>query len=296
MKIIALIVTYNRLKLLKESISSIKTQSVKPDKILIYNNNSNDGTTEYLNSLKDDQIIFHNASENTGGAGGYHYGIELAYNLGADWVWVMDDDTIAVPDALYKLTDSSFFPCDEFNNPTGYLASRVDWVDGNRHLMNYIKPVHPWHSLHGSHDNCYKITNSTFVSMLINREAIRTIGLPVKEFFIWGDDWEYSGRISNKYNCYYISNSVVVHKTDENMESNVGNISKENYWKYKYNARNTASLTAGGFVGYVKVNMNLIINIKRMMKNKIKCRYIFGYIFHSYKGLFFNYKKLIKFP
>ncbi|MCK5201510.1 MAG: glycosyltransferase family 2 protein [Spirochaetales bacterium] len=296
MNIIALIVTYNRLDLLKESIAALQVQTIKPNKILIYNNNSSDGTEDYLNTLNDELIIVKNATINTGGAGGFHHGIKMAYTLGANWAWVMDDDTIAEPGALEKLVESPFFPDDESENPTGYLAGRVDWTDGNRHLLNFIEPVHPWHHFHGKYENCYKITNSTFVSMLISRKAIEKVGLPVKEFFIWGDDWEYSGRISKQFNCYYISDSVVIHKTLENLESNVSNINKDNYWKYKFDARNSTSLKAGGFINFIKINLNLLSKINQMIKAKVKYRYILGYIFHSYRGLFFNYKKLVKFP
>lgn len=296
MSIIALIVTYNRLNLLKESIAALQVQTIKPKKILIYNNNSSDGTTEYLKLLTDKDIAVENAIENTGGAGGFHHGIAMAYKLGADWVWVMDDDTIAEPGALEKLVESPFFPDDESENPTGYLASSVDWIDCNRHLMNLIEPVFPWHHFHGKYESCYKITNSTFVSMLISRKAIEKVGLPVKEFFIWGDDWEFSGRISNQFNCYYISDSVVVHKTEKNTGSTVADISKDNYWKFKFDARNSTSLKAGGFINFIKINIDLLGKMKLMIMNKVKCRYIMGYIFYSYKGLFFNYKKLVQFP
>ena len=295
MNIIALIVTYNRLDLLKESIAALQVQTIKPNKILIYNNNSSDGTKEYLKKLSGKNLFVENATDNTGGAGGFHYGMKLACEMGADWVWVMDDDTIAEPDALQKLIDSPFSPKNEQNEPTGYLAGRVDWTDGNRHLMNFIEPVHPWHHFHGKYENCYKITNSTFVSMLISRKAIEKVGLPVKEFFIWGDDWEFSGRISNQFNCYYISDSVVIHKTPENLESNVSNINKDNYWKYKFDARNSTSLKSGGFINFIKINLNLLSKIKKMIKSKVKYHYILGYIFHSYRGLFFDYKKLIQF-
>lgn len=296
MKITALIVTYNRLELLKESIEALFNQTYIPDNLIIYNNNSTDGTEEFLEGFQDSRIRPVHASENTGGAGGFHYGIKMACESGADWIWVMDDDTIAEPDALQKLVESPFFPQDESGNATGYLASRVDWIDGTRHLMNYIEPVYPWHHFHGLYDNCYRITNSTFVSMLINRKAVEKVGLPIKEFFIWGDDWEYSGRISDQFNCYYISDSVAIHKTPVNEESNVGNINSSNYWKYKYDARNSAALFEKSFIGKMKFLIELIKKIRMMALGNVKLRYRLNYIFYAIGGLSFNYRKYIEFP
>ena len=48
MKINCVIVTYNRLSLLKECISALKNQTYKINKIYIINNNSTDGTSDYL--------------------------------------------------------------------------------------------------------------------------------------------------------------------------------------------------------------------------------------------------------
>jgi GT2 family glycosyltransferase len=295
MKIIALIVTYNRLELLKESLIAVKEQTLKLDKILVYNNNSSDGTTEYLNKLTDDQIIVINAIENTGGAGGFHYGLKEACRLNADWIWLMDDDTIPKPTALQFLVESPFFNRDDEDEYTGFLASRVDWIDGKRHLMNLVEPVHPWHHYHGIYEHCYRIINATFVSLIINRAAVEKVGLPVKEFFIWGDDWEYTRRISQRFSCFYISNSVVIHKTKDNFGSNVSGITRDNYWKYRYDARNASALYDRTFRGFAKNSINLIKKLILMKKGKVQYRYRWGYVFHTFLGLFFNYRKKIEF-
>jgi rhamnopyranosyl-N-acetylglucosaminyl-diphospho-decaprenol beta-1,3/1,4-galactofuranosyltransferase len=48
MKIIAVIVTFNRLSLLKKCISAVTQQSRKPDEIIVINNGSTDGTESWL--------------------------------------------------------------------------------------------------------------------------------------------------------------------------------------------------------------------------------------------------------
>jgi GT2 family glycosyltransferase len=88
-KIAVVLVTYNRLYLLKECLTSLRKQTYKPDKIIIINNDSTDGTTDWLDEQTDLEVI-HQA--NLGGAGGFYTGIKLAYEQGFDFIWVMDDD------------------------------------------------------------------------------------------------------------------------------------------------------------------------------------------------------------
>ena len=77
MSTIAIIVTHNRLDCLKNCLSHLNNLSSMPDKILVIDNNSSDGTHEYLSS---NQIDFIHSEVNTGSAGGWNLGINYALN------------------------------------------------------------------------------------------------------------------------------------------------------------------------------------------------------------------------
>ena len=66
MKILAAIVTYNRLDLLKRCIQHIDQQTRKVDDLIVINNSSSDGTVDFLieNNIK------HITQINSGSAGG----------------------------------------------------------------------------------------------------------------------------------------------------------------------------------------------------------------------------------
>ena len=57
-----------------------------------------------------------------------------------------------------------------------------------------------------------KIRTATFVSVMLSTNRIIELGLPLKEFFIWGDDVEYTERISSLYPSYVACRSIVIHK------------------------------------------------------------------------------------
>ena len=99
MKIIAVVVTFNRLELLKRNISCLR-QNKPISKIVVVNNGSTDGTGYWLSGEKDLEVI---TQENVGGSGGFYTGIDYAYNDGADWIWCMDDDVFPRADCLEKM-------------------------------------------------------------------------------------------------------------------------------------------------------------------------------------------------
>ena len=106
MKIIAIVVTYNRLSLLKESINALLNQTHPLNKIVIVDNHSTDGTSDYLANLAKENSIFQivTMEQNVGGSGGFSEGVKQAAYAHADWMWLMDDDTIPQEDALDGLT------------------------------------------------------------------------------------------------------------------------------------------------------------------------------------------------
>ena len=96
MKTAAVVVTYNRRKLLFEQIEDVVChQSYKVDRYYIIDNNSSDDTEECVKVYQSEcpiEIKYCRMSENIGGAGGFYYGLKYAYDDGFDWMILMDDD------------------------------------------------------------------------------------------------------------------------------------------------------------------------------------------------------------
>ncbi|MDE3913875.1 glycosyltransferase [Klebsiella pneumoniae] len=102
-KVAAVVVTYNRVELLKRAIDALLAQSVELEYIVVVNNNSSDATKDYLDSNQNKKIMPIHLSTNTGGAGGFSAGISFAHGLGVDYIWIMDDDAIPDINALSEL-------------------------------------------------------------------------------------------------------------------------------------------------------------------------------------------------
>jgi GT2 family glycosyltransferase len=217
MKIAAVVVTYNRIGLFMECIDALLEQTRSLDSIIVIDNASTDGTNalfaegeKYANIPS---IDYQRMSSNLGGAGGFYEGIKYAYHCGYDWVWIMDDDTIPTDSALQNLVDA--LQC--IKGDVSYLASTVYGEHGE--LMNvpeidlrYAETGYSeWYKF--LRDGIVKIETATFVSLLINRNAIKKVGFPYKDFFIWGDDKEYTFRLTRYYApAYFVGKSEVIHK------------------------------------------------------------------------------------
>lgn len=216
MDIVAVVVTYNRKKLLKECLESLLEQTIKLDKIIVIDNNSNDNTFEYLKEqdiLKNRCIYYKKLDKNIGGAGGFYEGIKLSQQFNPKWIWIMDDDTIPKSDCLEKLINAK----NVISEKISYLASSIYGM--NNEFMN-VPNINTDKSESG-YPNWYKylssgivrIKEATFVSLLINNEAVKKIGLPMRDYFIWGDDTEYTLRLTKYYgNAYLVGNSIAIHK------------------------------------------------------------------------------------
>lgn len=235
-KTVAIVVTYNRKELLQECLDRLMCSELPCD-ILLVDNNSTDGTKNLIAKSYKDKITYYNTGENIGGAGGFNFGLRKAYELGYQYFWLMDDDTMVRPDSLTEL-----FRCDRvLKGNYGFLSSHAQWIDGSRCVMNYHSVADDWQDKSDYlKKHILKISFATFVSFFTKRDVVENVGLPIKEYFIWGDETEYSGRISRKYDCYYCFDSVVIHKMKENQGSNAFSDMKDvnRIYRMKLSVRN----------------------------------------------------------
>ena len=211
-----IVVTYNRRNLLKDCIEALLKQNYKKQEILIIDNASTDGTKEYIDNLIDNKKVFYfNTGANLGGAGGFNYGVREALKRNYDYVWLMDDDTIAENNnALKSLVSKASYLKDDFS----FLSSIAKWTDGKICKMNrqVTPPV-----LYGEPDlfanGLIPCLRGTFVGFFANMKIVRKVGLPIKEFFIYSDDMEYSQRLCSVKPAYVDTGSVLLHKTKSNL-------------------------------------------------------------------------------
>ena len=207
-RVVAVVVAYNRAALLAEALTALSGQSLPLVATVVIDNASTDDSAEVARRSGADLVRL---GRNTGGAGGFAAGLAHALaTYDADWVWLMDDDTVPTSSALEALVDAA-------ERAGAVVAgSRVVWTDGSEHPMNTPRPK-PMASRReraiAAGAGSFAIRSTSFVSMLARVDAVRAAGLPIADYFIWNDDFEYSTRLLRRGLGLHVPASVVVHKT-----------------------------------------------------------------------------------
>lgn len=234
-KTAAVVVTYNRKALLKECIEKLLRQDCPCD-VYIIDNASSDGTEEMVKEeFRSSQVFYFNTGANLGGAGGFQYGVKQAVLDGYEYVWVMDDDTLPGEAALSEL-----FKADQkLSGNWGFLSSVAYWTDGSICRMNIQKQnIFKHIGAKEYRSDIAPIKMCSFVSLLVKSDVVKELGLPIGEYFIWTDDYEFTGRISRKYPCYMVPGSKVIHAMETHIRVNFAKDHASRIDRYHYIYRN----------------------------------------------------------
>jgi GT2 family glycosyltransferase len=213
-KVTAVILTYNRSALLRRCLQAVIDQVHQCDCIIVVDNGSTDDTLEILKSEWIDRVTIYALPNNIGAAGGFNVGLHLAYQQGADFIWLMDDDVIAEATALERLLKAeSFLRAQEISPP--YLVSNAQSPEGlptNTPEIHFALNSMAYSTWPLFLDQCIvPVGRATFVSILLPRETIKQFGLPIADLFIWGEDMEFTMRITRNGPGYLVGNSRVIH-------------------------------------------------------------------------------------
>ena len=252
------IVTYNRLTKLSKALYHYENQIEKPKYVIVVNNNSNDGTKEYLkvweNKSSNFQKVVINLSENVGGSGGFYEGEKYAAKLDdVDWIMISDDD--AYPEEKYiagmkeyvsKLSSTDYVAvvCGKVIQNNSYVNIHRTYLVGkwNWNFHNDI-PEHKYAT------DYFKPDFVSYVGILINKRILNKAGFVEKDFFIWNDDTEHSYRLKKYGDLICIPKYSILHDVDP--ENN------ELTWKYFYSYRNKTIV----FKKHFKLQMPFVVAI-----------------------------------
>lgn len=240
------IVTYNRLELLKECIGCVCSQSLPFSDVILVNNCSTDGTTEYLDawsaarreSMTDGPVVtVLHQKENLGGAGGFYAGLAAAGQKELDWVLLIDDDAMIACDYMERLLACKK-NLSEGTPPamagSVWTAGKLDLTHRRRiksKLLFIEQPV-----AKEAYQDVFVCDCATFCGLVISGRALQDIGLPKKEYFIWYDDSEYCLRLAAQGGITVVPEARLNHKTK--LPGAGDGLLERTGWRHYYGYRN----------------------------------------------------------
>lgn len=241
-KIGVVIVTYNRLEKLKKALEAYENQKMKPSVIIVVDNNSTDGTKDYLKNWQNESfmcrknVIF--LDNNIGGSGGFSVGVKEAISEDCEWIWVADDDAFPEFDAI-EIADNEIKKLEDdhsenvvaicgavINNGAIDLAHR-------RMIKNNFLSIKEENIDKSMYNKASFYLNAfSYVGSIISKAAINKVGLIDRNYFIYYDDTEHSYRLSlvGKIKCF--PSIKIMHDQDTSNGDNTVS------WKYYYGHRN----------------------------------------------------------
>jgi rhamnopyranosyl-N-acetylglucosaminyl-diphospho-decaprenol beta-1,3/1,4-galactofuranosyltransferase len=191
----AVIVTFNRKHTLSVCLRTILEAETVPEKILVVDNASTDGTADFISSHFPTKVSVLRLAQNRGGAGGFKAGIAEALRLGYEYIWTMDDDHEVEPDTLQHMQETLATTEYDVLGPVILAPTR----DGR--LSWEMGPGGKGHTEHDSLANAYESRGlfdkipDAFNAALYRRSVFERLGLPDDRLFIRGDEVEYGLRM-----------------------------------------------------------------------------------------------------
>ncbi|WNG87313.1 glycosyltransferase family 2 protein [Mycobacterium sp. ITM-2016-00317] len=192
--VVAVVVTHRRPDELAKSLDAVCAQSRRPDHLIVVDNDDDD----HVRDLVVGQPVpttYLGSRRNLGGAGGFALGMLHALSLGADWLWLADDD--GRPQDTEVL--ATLLACAE-QHGLAEVSPMVCNLDDPGRLAFPLRRGLKWRRLVSElrvdgDDGLLPGIASLFNGALFRASTVEAVGVPDLRLFIRGDEVELHRRL-----------------------------------------------------------------------------------------------------
>lgn len=297
-KVFIIILNWNGLRDTLECLSSLYRLEYPDFEIIVVDNGSCDDSVATIRREYSQVILIEN-STNLGFTGGNNIGVRHALELGADYVWLLNNDTVVSPDCLGKLVDDA-----EKSPEIGLLSPVIHDYDTPGHVQfmgAYVLPakkqilyVDDPKELDDESIRCNLILFGT--ALLIKRSVIETIGFLSEKYFAYYEDNEYSLRaLRNNFRTMVVTDAHILHK---GVRSTGGKNSPTKSFLMARNAYFLWKDNGGGFFFFIRYIGMMIAYAKYLSNEGNKNGYdaCLNGVYAAFKGKTGAYDSMIHAP
>jgi GT2 family glycosyltransferase len=213
-----IILNWNRKDDTIECIDSLTGMSYPNFRTVVVDNGSSDGSVEALKARFSALQMLVN-SENLGYAAGNNVGIRFALQQGADYVLILNNDTVVDQHLLTRLIEVG-----EANPQAGMFAPKIySYWDRNKiasagSRKRWFPPGRV--SIIGlgkkdsiAYDREQEIEYASGCAMLVRREVLETVGMFAPAYFVYWEDYDFCKRVRERgYKILYVPTAKMWHK------------------------------------------------------------------------------------
>lgn len=209
-KVAVVLVNWQQVNYTLKSVSSLIRQTIQP-LIIVVDNGSTDCSIELLSSQLPSGVYLISCESNNGFGSGCNVGIELAISLGADYVWLLNNDAIAKDDCLQRML-ALISPFDL----TGVVGANI--IDPTGLVVNHAGSLLNGTTFSTQYTSCECVLNNktyswiTGACMLLPTCVLKKVGLFDKRYFMYWEDADLCVRIKNAgYSLRVAQDAIIYH-------------------------------------------------------------------------------------
>jgi GT2 family glycosyltransferase len=198
-RLAVVVVNWNGRHLLDACLTSVLEQHPAPDRVIVVDNGSSDGSLAYLRT-RWPQVVALDAGSNLGFSGGNNLAIRDALAAGADYVLLLNNDAQLLPGALGELLAALEEAGPEVWAATPKILYRANpdviWSAGGRFDWWRGLSIHRgWDEPdRGQYDRPELMDFATACCLLARARIFREVGLLDDGYFMYFEDSELSAR------------------------------------------------------------------------------------------------------
>lgn len=197
--VVSVVVTHRRPDSLARSLDVLSTQSRLPDHLIVVDNDFDDEVRDLV-AGQPIPTTYLGSRRNLGGAGGFALGMLHALTLGADWIWLADDD--GRPQGPTVL--ATLLACAD-KHSLAEVSPMVCDIDDPDRLAFPLRRGLAWRrrvsELRTAPSEGHQITDllpgiaSLFNGALFRASTVEAVGVPDLRLFVRGDEVELHRRL-----------------------------------------------------------------------------------------------------
>ena len=222
-RVIVILLNWNGIGDTLECIESVRNLDYSDMRIVVVDNGSTDDSITVLRR-RYPSITLLESKRNLGFTGGNNLGIAKALEMGAEYVWLLNNDTIVEKGALKELVKgisesveiglaSPLIYFHDSREKIQFCGSVIDWKNQRiRHIesLEELAKVEPGESL-----------SLWGTALLMKRRTLTDVGYLSEKYFAYHEDEEYCLRVARAgYRCAVVPEARIFHKNSRSTGSN----------------------------------------------------------------------------